>query len=620
MNKKTVRLLSVLLCGLVITGCFAGCQSAETIAPKENSYNPVYSMSTHEQSPDVVIDGVLDEAAWQNKSWFVNTYANNDGSKPVLEVTAFPTEQGVYIGSKITDRNLTSDGQRHPAVNSNWELYLAACNAGESLSDLENRGSWNTHRIYVDMRGESMSLYTNTERAVTVDGELNSGATNGATLELFVAWDTLGVDTSKGIPETFGLLPFFRAVLITGSETAYMAPAGANLNAPETYHVFDKNGYTRANAEGAVLGNANNGYSKSGGWDLSQIDQGIVENTHSGQGFLYFTGEQAENFIVEATLIPVGAVNDDWPKAGICFQQTDGLWHSIMVDPNGEAGLVDGVNGTKNFPTYQLVTLDLHDGNWNQKSLSGYDKTNPNATKQEGVKLTVVKYGNRFWYFCDGKYMLSETVSWITGECFPGLFTLGFDVIYKDYSCREITTEDLKAYLNKSELYLVNASVDGKGGSVSADTQTITNGDSYSLSITTDNGYQLTSVLLNGKEIIEAVRAKAKDGVYTVTGAQGNQDIVLTFEKADSVIYDITVTDGTQPLTADIILINKNDGSAYYVGRAAGKRGFQIKLPAGTYELRVKTDDGDWQSKTVEITGDMEDEFLYTVTTEDTAS
>ena len=620
MNKKSVRLLSALLCALLIAGCFAGCRSEETIAPKENSYQANYTLSTHEQSPDVVINGVLDEAVWQNKGWFTNTYASNDGSKPFLEVTAFPTEQGVYVGSKITDKNLTSDGQHHPAVNSNWELYLAACNVGESLSDPDNRGSWNTHRIYVDMRGESMSLYTNTERAVTIDGELNSGATNGATLELFVAWETLGVDTSKGVPETFGLLPFFRAVLITGSETAYMAPAGANLNAPETYHVFDKNGYTRANVEGAVLGNANNGYSKSGGWDLSQIDQGIVENTHSGQGFLYFTGEQAENFIVEATLIPVGAVNDDWPKAGICFQQTDGLWYTVMLDALGANGLIDSINGTKNFPEYRLVTLDLHDGNWNQKTLSGNDRVNPNAASQEGVKLTVVKYGNRLWYFCDGKYMLGETVSWITGECFPGLFTLGFDVIYKDYSCKAIDTDDLKAYLNESDLYLVNASVDGKGGSVSVDKATITNGDSYSLSITTDTGYQLTSVLLNGEEIIDAVRANAKDGVYTVTGANGNQDIVLKFEKAESVTYELIVTDGTDAVTADVIMVNVNDGSAYYVSRAAGKRGCELNVPAGTYEVRVKAENGDWQSKTVEISADMEDEFLYKVTTEETAS
>ncbi len=617
MNKSFMRAMALLLSVATVLCALAGCKG-QTLAPAENTYTPSYSMSTHQQSPDIVVDGVLDEAAWQGKSWFVNTYANNDGTKPVLEVTAFPTEYGVYIGSRITDSNLTSDGQRYPNMNSNWEMYVAACNADEKLTDELNAGKWNMHRIYVDMRGESMSLLTNTERAVVLDGELNSGATNGATLELFVSWESLGVDTAKGIPETFGLLPFYRAVLITGSATTYMAPAGADLNTPATYPLFDANGYTCADADGAVLGNANNGYSKSGGWDMSQAEQGIVEQTYTGQGFVYFTGQQGESFIVEATLIPVCAVDDDWPKAGICFQQTNGLWYTVMLDAGGKDGLVDSINGTKNFPNYQLVTLDLHDGNWNQKSLSGYDKTNSAATTQEGVKLTVVKYENRFWYFVDGKYLTSQEVTWIDGECFPGLFTLGFDVIYKDYSCKEITTEDLKAYLNESNLYLVNATVDGKGGSVSVDKQTITNGDSYNLSITTDSGYQLKSVLLNGTEMIDSVRANAKDGVYTVTGAKGNQDIVLSFEKVEGVTYALTVTDGTEIITADVVLVNVNDGSAYYVSRAAGKRGCELNVPAGIYELRVKLDDGDWQSKTVEISADMEDEFVYTEVTETT--
>ena len=117
MNKK--HILWVL--ALAITMLLCGCK--ETIAPAENQVsNQVYSFSSFAQSPDVTVDGVLDEQLWQNKKWFKNTYITNSGGlQPIMELTAIPTEQGVYVGSVVYDSNLTCDGQRNPAKHSCWE-------------------------------------------------------------------------------------------------------------------------------------------------------------------------------------------------------------------------------------------------------------------------------------------------------------------------------------------------------------------------------------------------------------------------------------------------------------------------------------------------------------------
>ena len=60
---------------------------------------------------------------------------------------------------------------------------------------------------------------------VIVEGELNSGNTTKATLEMFLPWETLRVDVTKGIPQTVGILPCYRAPLEIGGSTAWMSPS-----------------------------------------------------------------------------------------------------------------------------------------------------------------------------------------------------------------------------------------------------------------------------------------------------------------------------------------------------------------------------------------------------------
>ena len=616
MSKRYMHLLTLLLSMGLSVGMLAACNSTGKAASAEDTYQPNYSFSTHEQSPDIVIDGVLDEPAWQDKAWFKNTDIKSSGELPVVELTAFPTEQGVYVAAVIHDTNLVNDGQIYPEVNSNLELYMAACNVGQSLTDEANRGPYNMHQIHIDMVSGCYSPYCNTERAVVVDGELNSGATTGATIEMMVSWESLKVDTAGGIPETIGILPCYRAVLPGATNTTWMSASGPNYGQPNTYFVFDGSGYINANSGSSLLGNAKNGHTMSGGWDLSEIGNGSVHSVRGGTNYIYFSLECGGNFIVEATIVPVAAVNDAYPRAGITFYQTNGLYYSILLDPNGKDNVVDSINDTKNFPDYQITTIDLHDGNWNQHYLVDYDKVNANATAREGVKLTVIKYGNQLWYFGDNKFLLSETVSWLKGDCYPALSTIGYEALFSDYSCKAITTEDLGEYLNAIGMYVLQAKVESVGGSVSLDKGTASSGEGYTLSLNTDSGYRLSSVLINGTEKIDDVRANAKGGDYTVLGVNDNQSIVVAFEEIEGVTYSGTVTNGEENLRAEVILIGNTDGSAYYTGRAAGNRGFTFVVPAGTYEVRVKVEDGNWKSKTVEIAGDMEDQIVYEVKAE----
>ncbi len=608
MSKKIFTVICVLSLMAVL---LVGCAAEQTIAPAENSYSQTrYSFTTHEQSPDVIIDGVLDEAVWQGKGWFKNTYlANVAGNMPKIELTGFPTEYGVYLASVAYDQNLTSDGERMPGVNSNWELYLCASNVGEDLFSDEKNGGWSMKRIYIDLMAAANSYYTDIDRAVVVEGELNSGATTRATMELFIPWEVLDVDTAKGIPESFGVLPCYRGVLSVGGNTSWMAPVDASIDKTTAAYLFGKDGYINADQEGSVLGDGYYGYAKSKGWDLSRLADGIVQSPRGGHDKIFFSDSFGESFIVEATVIPVAAVNDAYPKAGITFLKPDGLYYTVFLDPQGAEGLVDSINGTKNFPGYHLVTLHSN-GGWNQAALAGYDTRNPNATKQEGVKLTVVKYGTSFWYFLDGKFVKNEEVIFMDGDCMPGFYSLGMDAIYKDYSCKAISFQELTDYLNHNGMYTVQASVEGAGGSISVNKSSLRAGEGYTLTFNTKSGYRMSSLLINDVDQLALLRTGARGGSCSIGNVTENQHVVAVFEKCDEVTYTCSFTNGEKGIGASVILENTADGTGYYAADISANKKYEFKLPAGTYRMTVVSQGYKGLKKVIELNADTVEEIL----------
>ena len=605
MSKK--HILWVL--ALAITVLLCGCK--ETIAPAENQVSKqVYSFSSFEQSSDVTVDGVLDEQLWQNKKWFKNTYITNAGGlQPIMELTAIPTEHGVYVGSVVYDSNLTCDGQRNPAKNSCWELYFGACNVGEDLFSEAYAGKWTLQSIFVDMMGDSYSLYTHFDRMVVVEGELNSGNTTKATLEMFLPWETLRVDITKGIPETVGILPCYRAPLEIGGSTAWMSPAASSLTSTTDMYLFDSTGYINADMPGTVLGDGFYGYAKTKGWDVSQAENGIVRCDRGGSDKIFFKEMFGDNFLIEATVIPVKAIRDEWPKAGFIFQKADGQHHTVWLDAQGADGLVSSINETKNFPGYQLVTLNQN-GGWNQKTLYGYDRINPNAASQEGVKLTVVKYGSNFWYFADGKFLTCENVDFMDGKSMPGFFSLGMETVYKDFSCKELNQEDLSAYLNERSIYLIDASVEGPGGTVFADKDSLVAGEGFTVSFVAKSGYKLSSVLVNDQEMLDYVKANAQQGQFSIENVQSSQNVVLKFEQCSEISFTGSVTNGEKGVAATMVLEGVEDRSFYYEIEVSAKKEFDIKLPAGIYRMKLTATGCKGLEKTIELTADTNEQIV----------
>lgn len=600
MSKKKKIVIAVVAVSvlLLLIGGFIAWRllRGETIAKAENTYEMDYhSYCTYEHDSNIKIDGVLDEEEWQGKKWYTNTYRENlSGKYPTLRVTAFSTEKGVYIASVVEDTNLRNNGQRAPKVNSNWKIGVTADNVGQerSCSGIYRIG------MNIDMRGENFGPYQNFDRAVKVDGELNSENTKSATLEIFVPWETLRIDTSLGIPETFRILPSYCAVFPGSAEIKEIGMISTTAQTQD-YYVFNKDGYRDVDREGAVLGNTSVGWSKSGNWDISKEAEGVVRSSSGTEHHqIFFTGTYGRDFVVETTMTFIKPLENQWPKAGIIFRGADANWYTVYV--NLMENLVeDSGHGTKNVTKVLLTTVDQ---NWKWRDLSTVQFENTAKVKDE-VKLTVMKYGNTFHYFVNDIYLASEEMSFMNIDVFPGFYALGCDVIYKNSSCKELTPDMVKKYLNKEGVYLIEEEVVTTGGLASVDKMTVKKGESYKIYMNTKSGYEVSSILINGKEHIKDARQKAKGGVYVVENVQGNQEIRVSFAECKGNSISGTLTDGKTNLAATLAVESKTNGTLHYDIEGSGN--YSIVLPKGTYEMKIKAEGYETQVITVEVKGNV---------------
>ena len=146
--------------------------------------------------------------------------------------------------------------------------------------------------------------------------------------------------------------------------------------------------------------------------------------------------------------------------------------------------------------------------------------------------------------FADGKFLTCENVDFMEGKSMPGFFSLGMETVYKDFSCKELKREDLSAYLTERSIYLIDASVEGPGGTVFANKDSLVAGESFTVSFVAKSGYKLSSVLVNDREMLEYVKANAQQGQFSIENVQSSQNVVLKFEKCSEVSFTGSVTNG----------------------------------------------------------------------------
>ena len=270
MNKKLLVLL-VAACAIFATGIFAACSSSETLGGKYTTdYHRVF---TDECDDFMTIDGKLDEEVWTNKKYVTNAFPVpglvNDVS---LKYTVHATEKGLYIGSTVNDTDFRCV-RPFSKSDSNWKVYVAPDGA-----TVNNQAYVKSFQI--DYAGVRSAQAAKVSSAVSVDGEVNSGNTRGASMEAFVTWEQLNIDCSgyeQGYPDK--IRAYVTYTIVSGSSresSRVISSAFTGAAKPSMYYLFGAEGYVNADRDDAILGDAPNGFAKTSGWDLS--GDGFVES------------------------------------------------------------------------------------------------------------------------------------------------------------------------------------------------------------------------------------------------------------------------------------------------------------------------------------------------------
>ncbi len=605
MNKKKLLIIiaAVLLLGIAVVGVLHGISflgnQEEVIAEAYPPYINTYSNDEdYPHSDAVTIDGKLDEDIWQNKKWFTNTTTDNlKGTKPTFYVTATQDEYGIYIASKSTDANVLDMS----GVTTAWTFHLGVAAKGEEANGAN-------HRVFVDVQGNIYRTMINVQRAYEVLGDINSGATEGAVVEMFISWKALNIDVSEGLPEYFSMEFQYHFAKDDGSGLTTINTICNDHNITSRFFRFDVDGYINADKEGAVLGDTIFGLGKTSGWDLTQLDEGIVRTTFGESHNRIYFKEYGSDFLIETTIIPVQAMGDAFPRAGIVLQDAGGVYIGIFLDEYDDI-LTSGLNGTKNMDKLHIITISNNNGSWNQQGPKGGYRDNPIAETTEGTKLTVLKHGSKLYYFVNDVFFYAEDLDYISGDVVPGLMTIGSDSIFKDSSCKTVTSDEVGEYLAAHDVYSVSVKA-GVGGSATAPIY-VEKGGSYDLSITCKSGYEVESILINGVEKIADAIKNAKNGVYTVKNATGNQKIEIKFKKnSDSTISGSFIFDeAVAGKNVDIIVNGITNPLLHYEIAANPTKGYTVSLPNGKYTLSVSKEDYMYISATVTANGEVTQDF-----------
>ncbi len=559
------------------------------IADASNTVNHQYdNWAVYPGDPSMKIDGELDEPQWQGKNYYHDTYLNNEtGALPSYSITAFPTEYGVYVASELTDTNLRllgRFGDRSYTMSSHWFLRIAAVSPGDS--PLVNNDLTRLKEFYIWMNADIFTKVEGVDRAVKVKGKLNSEQTEGAVLEAFFPWKTLGIDTSLGIPEQIGIYSTYYGFTPGNDQAEEMVHNLTHVYEYTSYPQYDKNGYTNADREGAVVGDGKFGYAKNPTWDVSNEKNGVVRSVGDGEySQIFFRDHFGPNFIVDVRLVPVKDHHNSGAAAGILFQALNGNYHAVFLDLK-PAAMLNGPGGTKNFSAYNLRTINNEDNRWTNRvpSVETARITDPATTL--GVRLTVVKRGAAFWYFCDGKFLYAETIPHVDMDVMPGFYSLGADVIYRDYSCKPATNEEITSYLNKAGVYTVETDADASAGTVST-VPSVKRGGDYEITFRTKPGYTISSILINGTNRTAEARAAAVKGVWKVTGVTSNQKVVIKYSKVTGSAYNARVTDSKGGIAASYTMEGVSDPLLYYEGTVGTDGNLSAAVPRGTYKLNV---------------------------------
>lgn len=605
MNKKLLVLL-VAACAIFATGIFAACSSSETLGGKYTTdYHRVF---TDECDDFMTIDGKLDEEVWTNKKYVTNAFPVpglvNDVS---LKYTVHATEKGLYIGSTVNDTDFRCV-RPFSKSDSNWKVYVAPDGA-----TVNNQAYVKSFQI--DYAGVRSAQAAKVSSAVSVDGEVNSGNTRGASMEVFVTWEQLNIDCSgyeQGYPDK--IRAYVTYTIVSGSSresSRVISSAFTGAAKPSMYYLFGAEGYVNADRDDAILGDAPNGFAKTSGWDLS--GDGFVESVGDNVQTLWFRNAYSERFAAEVKIKPVGNINDSGAKVGMIAYVDTNRFRSFLL--NAADGNLTADGGARNFDRCQTFGLTYYPYyTWTMQAF-GVDTSVDMDAYPDGCVMRIVKDGENAYYFINDTFVYGEKCPYLDGKTYVGLTSVGFDAVFTDYEFRDYSADEAGLIAELDGVARLSVK-NGSGGYAEIDDIAIKSGGSAEIRFNVWQGYTIASVEANGEDITETVRASVAgdkkyltDGVCTIWNVLDDTEFTVNYAPiAEKRTVKILLANGkNEPVSGKAIIYGDDPLLRYEV--SVGESGTICALPAGVGLKALLTTDG--EGTLIASIEENEDEYTF---------
>ena len=281
MKKVLIGALAALT--LAAAAGAVACSDGGEKQPYEYPYELITNLEIDEE---MALDGVLDEDVYAGNRYMQYSLSNTN-----VRLTTHFGEKGLYVGCVIKDTYIYHNKPYLMDANSSMYLYIVP-------TDVIENGT-QTLQIAADTQNIWSANYVLFDAATTVQGgDVNTGNSEGMTLEYFVPWQELGLDEK---PETVKIFPTYNHVSAQGvSSGLKLSPIG-NWGKPFMYYLFDADGYINEDAEGAIVGDSATGIAKSAGWDLTGLSSETpsVRSVEDDAQIVFFKNAFTSSYVIE---------------------------------------------------------------------------------------------------------------------------------------------------------------------------------------------------------------------------------------------------------------------------------------------------------------------------------
>lgn len=555
-----------LLAALVLVGCGNGLDSSTSESPKGN-YDYIHGENPNE---GIEIDGYNNEEIWENKNYFTNHDVENNIS---YYVTTHFTDKGLYIYAFTNDTNIIYMERNSYNYNSHFYFVIAANPNAYALS---NTGL--CRALKLDSSNYTMPTNFLYIGKTVVNGEVNSGETNGMSCEVFVSWDEL--NTSK--VDEIKLFSAYRMVDREGQSGTYLTCAfGATYVG--TYQRYNTNGFIDTNEDAGILGTSGYGTSKSGG--IESVSEGM-QVVARGDNTAFFD-IYSSKFVVNTTIKvkDKAYASGSTARAGLYIQLPSGYYRALQfdlknsnIDENNNVS-INRLFATSNYPdSNHIRTKTVHEG-----VEGSYDE----------LKLTIIKDEAYLYYIVNGELVNTENLIWLKGKVKVGVYSQNANVLFTDYSSIDCDKDQtsleneivkygykIKTVTNASDYKFI----------VDESKFVVAKGESFNFNLLASSGKKIDKVYDNGIDVTEKLLRNYSDGVYSLTGISGNINLSATTIDLENYVTlkgNVTNSEGKAQSGAEVRIESDEAFNSYYA-KTSKNGNFEVNLKSNTtYKVTI---------------------------------